>query len=131
MPELTHDEAVAFFAELYRGDHHIPGRHYDGKANVKQHGGGVFKVNHHGGAATFDYDELTRAVFLAHRDALRFWIQPAGRALAFFVCRRDPARQDISHGHPSIEVALEKFRTADGKQWWRFWQDREAPKETP
>jgi hypothetical protein len=115
---LTEADALDFFATLYRGKHHIPSK-------VRKDGGAVFSVSHFGGMATYDYDELTRLVFLAHERGIRAWIhagQP--RHLRIFIQRRRPGAHSLSEHHATLDEAVEKFRTNDESSWVLHIRDR-------
>ena len=68
MREITVEQwAIDFFAEFFLGEHHIPGY---GKG-IKKFGTGYCINYHPGNLATFDFDGMTRLVFLSHRDCIR------------------------------------------------------------
>lgn len=118
---MTKEQAVDFFATLYRGEHHIPGRRCGGKENVRDDKGGVWSVSHHGEMATFDDDELTRLVLLAHERGIRAWVRPGGPwAVRVFINARDPASDSMSRTHPTIEEAVDKSRSHSGDSWSRL-----------
>ena len=111
MNELTKAEAVSFFSELYFGEHHIPARGCCGAHGVREFGPGSWYVNHFGDMATFDYDFLTRLVFLAHDRCYRASVQNSGpRTLKVVVFRRDRAAASMCERHPTIEEALSEWR---------------------
>jgi hypothetical protein len=58
------EDAESFFADFYRGKHHIPG------SGLHEWGWGWY-VNHYGCLATYDFSELTRLVFMAHDRCVR------------------------------------------------------------
>ena len=98
---LTEAEATAFFAEFYRGEHHFP-------AKIKAYGEG-WSMSHFGGMGTFDPDELTRLVLLAHDKCIRVWIEQGGpNRLRVAIWRRN-REGDMYNRHPTIEQALEQF----------------------
>jgi hypothetical protein len=66
---LSEEEATAFFAKFYRGEHHFP-------STLKQFGKG-WAISHFGQLATFDGDELTRLVLLAHERCIRVAVDRA------------------------------------------------------
>ena len=71
----------------------------------------------YGSIATFDHDQITRLVFLAHDHAIRVEIQPAMRYLRILLHPR--AREgNMSLRHPTLEAAVEAYR-------------KHHPKETP
>lgn len=103
--QMTKEEAIKFFAEFYRGAHHIPG-------HVKEHGGGPgWEVTHDRGAlSTHDWNELTRLTLMAHRDCYRVTVMPhAKQKLKIAIWKRFGRDGDISLRHPTIEDAIETF----------------------
>ncbi len=63
-----------------------------------------------GDLATFDYDELTRLVFLAHDHSVRLAIKshgPGRIALMFWPRTREG---DLTRRHPTLEQAVATFR---------------------
>lgn len=100
---MTKEEATEFFAEIYYGEHHIP-------SEIKAFGNG-WSVNDFNTPATHDYDSLTRMVFLAHDKCYRLQIQQgAPRTVKIIIWKRYEREGDISKRHPTIEMALEKWR---------------------
>jgi hypothetical protein len=100
--KLSKEEATAFFAAIYRGEHHFPGK-------LKQWGEG-WSMNHFGQLATFDCDDLTRLVLLAHDRCIRAAVEqggPGGVKIAIWKRERDG---DTYNRHPTIEQAIEAFR---------------------
>ncbi len=97
--KLSKEEATAFFAEFYRGEHHFPGQ-------LKPFGEG-WSMSHIGGLATFDSDELTRLVFLAHDRCIRASVESGGPnwiRIAIWKRERDGP---MWARHPTIEQAME------------------------
>lgn len=108
--ETPFKEAEDFFSELYLGKHHIPGK-------IKAYGPG-WHVNHLGSLATFDFNELTRLVFLAHDQCMRVEIINSGPGMVkIAIWKREGRTGSMWQRHPTIDEAL--------KQW------RESHKETP
>jgi hypothetical protein len=99
---LTNEEAIEFFSEFYRGQHHIPGK-------VKEFGYG-WMVNHdRGDLATYDYNQLTRLVLMAHHYCYRVEIQPSSpRHLKIAIWKRK-REGGMAARHPTIETAIEDF----------------------
>lgn len=104
---MTHAEAVAFFSDLFRGEHHIPGPHYKG-ANVRECGHG-WCVLTCADLSTTDWDSLTRLVLMAHDRAVRVEISPAMRYLRIAIHPRT-RDESIMLGHPTIEKAIAAHR---------------------
>jgi hypothetical protein len=111
MAELTKDEAVKFFSELYFGEHHIPAHGCCGEHGVKEWSPGSYYVNHYGDMATYDYDFLTRLVFLAHDRCFRASVQNSGpRMVKVIIFKRDRNAASMFERHPTVEGALAEWR---------------------
>lgn len=108
-PIMTHAEAVRFFADLYRGVHHIPGRGVEGD-NVEPYGDG-WCITELKDMTTFHHNMLTRLVFLAHDRRVRAAISPAGRYLRIAILPRSVRVGRDTERHPTIDHALEHWRT--------------------
>jgi len=109
--EMAKEEAVEFFSILYYGEHHIPAKGHCGAHGVKEFGYGSWFVNHRGDIATYDYDFLTRMVFLAHDKCYRASVQQAGpRTIKIVVFKRSGREGDMAERHPTIEQALAQWR---------------------
>ena len=66
--------------------------------------------NHHGQLATFDFDELTRLVFMAHDKCVRVGVEHGGlKALRIAIWPRN-REGGMSMRHPDIETALSNWR---------------------
>jgi len=100
---LTIEEATAFFSEFYRGQHHIPGK-------IHPFGNG-FQVKHpYGGFSTFDGNDLTRLVLLAHHYCIRATVSPISfRYLGVDIFKRQGREGNISVRHPDIQTAISNF----------------------
>lgn len=102
--KLSESEAIAFFAEFYRGEHHFP-------SQPKPHGEG-WAISHFGCLSTYDFDDLTRLVLLAHEKCIRVQIEQGGpRRLRIVIWKRSREGSNFER-HPTIEQAIEKFRGA-------------------
>ena len=102
-PPFTKDQAEEFFSALFFGKHHIP-------SEVRPYGLG-WKVNAHASLATYDFDTLTRLVFLAHDRCVRVEIVQGGPGrVGVVIWRRAGRFGDIYSRHPSIEQALLLWR---------------------
>lgn len=63
----------------------------------------------YGSVATFDFDQLTRLVFLAHDHAIRVEVQPAMRYLRILLHPR--VREGTwDTRHPTLEATVAKWR---------------------
>jgi hypothetical protein len=101
---MTEQEAISFFSALYCGEHHIP------RSGVKEFGLG-WCVNHYGDLSTFDFDRLTRLVFLAHDRCVRVEIRSSGpRMVKLCIWKRSGRTGEIWSRHPTIETALDMWR---------------------
>ena len=103
---MTDDQFECFVmaCDLYGGEHHLPGR-------VKPLGKGIEINARYGDLATFDFDKLTRAVFMAHDRCIRFGIEPSGPGmLKLCLFRRHKRDGAMWERHPSIETALAGWR---------------------
>ena len=97
------EEAVKFFSAFYCGEHHIPGP-------IREWGNG-YCVNHVGELATFDFDKMTRLVFMGHDKCVRVAVAHGGpRALRIMIWKREGREGIMSVRHPTIESALELWR---------------------
>lgn len=105
MKELTEQEAIDFFSEYYGGEHHIPG------FKPKQFGLGWCVNDNRGDIATFDFNGLTRLVLMAHDKCIRVGLQPIRNGLMTISIHKREREGSMSERHPTIEQAIEKFRT--------------------
>jgi hypothetical protein len=101
---MTKEEAVEFFSILYFGEHHIP-------SDVKPFGRG-WKVNAYAGSlATFDFDGLTRLVFLAHDKCVRVEVCQGGPGrVGICIWKRHGRNGDMYARHPTLKCALVNWR---------------------
>ncbi|MBA7646724.1 hypothetical protein ES703_54490 [subsurface metagenome] len=103
MDATPYEVAEEFFSELYFGKHHIPSK-------IIAYGNG-WCINHHGDLSTFDFDILTRLVFLAHDKCIRVELSQGGpRAVKISIWKRYGRIGRIDQRHPTIETALETWR---------------------
>jgi hypothetical protein len=95
--KLSEEEASAFFAKFYRGEHHFPGK-------LKPFGEG-WAMSHFGGMATYDGNELTRLVLLAHSECIRVEIDSGGpNRLRIAIWKRQREGR-MAERHPTIQEA--------------------------
>jgi hypothetical protein len=100
---LTKEEAEEFFGILFHGVHHIP-------SEIKRWGTG-WKVNAHCDFATFDFDHLTRLVFLAHDRCVRACIVQGGPGrIGIAIWKRYGRNGPFADRHPTIKCALVNWR---------------------
>ncbi|MFI5296573.1 MAG: hypothetical protein ACHREM_00630 [Polyangiales bacterium] len=113
--ELTIESATDFFTALFRGRHHLP-------SEVRDDERGRFSVSlsvRAGGPATFDNDELTRLVLLAHERCVRAWLGGSAPAhVRIYISARNRTSREVSYAHPTIEQAIAKHR-GPHEEWWR------------
>lgn len=102
---LTKEEATAFFAELYGGEHHIP------KHKVFEYGNGWMVKHDRGDLATFDYNDMTRLVFMAHDKCYRASVSPSSKSVLEIAIWKRQREGSMCERHPTLEQAIEKFRT--------------------
>jgi hypothetical protein len=103
-PPFTKAQAEEFFGEVFGGKHHIPG-------DVKEFGRG-WKVNAYGGwLSTFDFNNLTRLVMLAHDRCVRVEIMQGGPGrVGIGIWQRRTRTGDMTERHPTMEQALADWR---------------------
>ena len=94
-----------FWADIMGGFHHVSG-------NFKQCGSGISIFEKYGNFATYDFDGLTRLVFLAHDRCIRVAIDGGGpMGVKFTIHKRHLREGNMSEKHPTIEDAITKWRT--------------------
>lgn len=100
--ELSKEEAIAFFAMFYRGEHHLP-------AEVKHYGYG-WSILDRNSFSTYDFNGLTRLVVMAHDKAFRVELVPKPNnkmLIAIWKRRRDGG---MTESHPTLESHVEGIR---------------------
>lgn len=60
--------------------------------------------------STYDFDELTRLVFLGHEMSIRVSIEPCNFHFIKLVFHRRQKEGDKYHRHPSLDEAVKSFR---------------------
>lgn len=120
VPPLTEERATEFFSRLYRGENHLPSK--------LKHEYGSYSVRHYLDLATFDYDELTRLVFLAHEFCVRASVRASGpKHIRITISPRLRGFEpDIALVHPTLDEAVEKFTTRDNTMWTRIMSEKRA-----
>ena len=97
-------ECYELLADLYGGVHHIYGE-------PKECGRGLELKTAPHNLATFDFNALTRAVFMAHDRMIRIEIAPSGPGLVKLRLHKRHKREGRMHErHPTIEQALADYR---------------------
>ena len=101
--QMTYEEAEAFFGIIYYGKHHIP-------YPIKPWGyGWIISVS--GRMATFDFNDLTRLIFLAHDRCIRAEVIHGGpRRVRIAIWKRYKRDGSMMERHPTIEQALSLWR---------------------
>ena len=98
-------ECAEFLADMHKGWHHLPGK-------IKRHGAGV-EINTFRTMSTFDFDDLTRLVFLAHDRCIRIEIKPSGPGrvkLCLWKRARKVEGMSMWEYHPTLETAVKDWR---------------------
>ena len=102
----TLEEAERFFHRHFRGAHHCP--------EIKEYGTG-WKVAAHCGLSSFDFEDLTRLVFLAHDMCVRIEIIQSGpRRIGIAMWQRRARDGSSMERHPTIDQALADWRERNG-----------------
>lgn len=97
--------------EWQRGIYHISDEVEKGEWSAR-----MVEIRYGGTLSTFDFDELTRLVFLAHDLCIRVEISP--RANRYFTMRFHPRKRGAAgdasmfERHPTLEQAVEAWRQA-------------------
>jgi hypothetical protein len=101
--DMSEAEAREFFATFFFGEHHIPGK-------LRPWGDGWY-VRTHADLSTFDFDGLSRLVFLAHDRCVRVEVTASGPGhLAIAITKR--VREGAMYErHPTLEHAIALFRS--------------------
>ncbi len=102
MDDMKRENAEAFFSEVFGGRHHIPGK-------LKEWGPG-WAVTTHGELATYDFDALTRLVFLAHDRCVRVSIRPASPMHLRIIVHQRQREGPFCSRHPTLEQSIERLR---------------------
>lgn len=100
---MTKEEALDFFAALFYGEHHIP-------SEVKECGYGWQISSNYTRLATFDYNDLTRLVVLAHDRCIRAEVYSRGMNRTVIQIHKRQRNDSLTKGHPSIEEHIKSIR---------------------
>lgn len=103
MTDLTKDNALAFFSEFYCGEHRMP-------REPKPYGRGWYINHDKGGMSTFDYDQLTKLVIMAHEKCIRVELIPIRNGIMKIAIWQRLRSGMMHERHPSIEQAIESYR---------------------
>lgn len=101
---LTKEEATNFFAQFYGGEHHIP------KYKIFEFGDGWMVKHDRGDLATYDYNDLTRLVLMAHDKCIRVSIMPLNMNTVKIAIWKREREGGMSRRHATIEQAIETYR---------------------
>ncbi len=110
MNPTTKTEALAFFATIFGGEHHIPGSS-DGAKNLKPFGDG-WSVLALGDLSSFDYNLLTTLVFLAHDRCFRVSVVSHNRREVRISIWKRERDGNFSARHPTLQQAIDGWRTS-------------------
>ena len=98
-------ECYQMLADLFYGFQHITGK-------LHNFGEGIALNTYSNNFATFDYNQLTRAVLMAHDRMIRFSIEPSGPGMLKLVLfKRHKREGSMFERHPTMEQAINDFRT--------------------
>lgn len=93
-----------FLAAFFRGWHHVP-------TKIKECGKGIEINFRPHGMATYDFDNLTRLVLMAHDKMVRVDIQGSGPSMIkLMLHKRDSREGSMYERHPTIEDVLSQWR---------------------
>lgn len=112
---MTEDQWECFemLCDLFYGAHHIIGKiQPSGERGII-----INSTNCRNRFGSYDYDNLTRAVVMAHDRMIRFAIEPSGPNMLRLVLHKRHKRDgDMTEKHPSLEDAVAKIRGAAAKE---------------
>lgn len=102
---MTEDQFYCFqmLCDVMGGGNHLCGV-------VKPHSRGIELNTRHFYAATYDFDQLTKAVILAHDRCIRFEIAPSGPGMIKIVLFKRQREGRMFERHPTIEEAIATHR---------------------
>jgi hypothetical protein len=85
--------------------------HLFGKVNTAGDNGIYFIDQNPRDYSTYDYSDLTWLVIAAHEKSIRVEIVPSSPGKMGFVISKRKREGEVCERHPTIEEALEKFRS--------------------
>lgn len=97
-------ECFQMLCDIMGGGNHLCG-------NVKACSRGIELNTRNFYGATFDYDQLTKAVILAHDRAIRFEIGSSGPGMVKLTLFKRKREGRMYERHPTMEEAIEKHRS--------------------
>ena len=100
-------ECACLMADIVGGFHHVPSK-------IKPCGHGV-ETSIFGSWATFDFNQLTVAVVLAHDRMIRVEVSSSGpRMFRIMFHKRESREGSMSRRHPTLEDAMLSIRSNYG-----------------
>lgn len=100
--ELPDDERLeAVLAFAFCGIHHC--------GTIKKPYPGLWEINHSGELSTFDFDELTKLVYAAHKYAVRVSIGSSGPRMVKIILHARKRTGSFCHRHPTITETIEQY----------------------
>jgi len=99
----TQWECFGLVLVLVGGEHHFFG-------TVKPSGGGLLVNATSLNLATFDFDALTRLVFMAHDRCVRVEVKGSNPGYTKIFLHKRVREGDMMRRHPTLEAAVEKWR---------------------
>lgn len=112
-PWMNDDQKECFelLCDIHGGGNHVFGKIYP----MQSHGIYINSTCSHY-MSTFDFDNLTRAVVLAHDRMIRFQIEPSGPNMLKLCFSKRKSREGRMHErHPTIESAIIDIRKQYGE----------------
>lgn len=102
MAQMSKEEAMNFFSEFYGGEHHIPGK-------IHEFGQGWMIKHDRGDLATYDFNGLTRLVFMAHQKCLRVSIMPLNFSTIKLIVHKREKEGGMTEKHPTLSDAIKSY----------------------
>jgi len=120
-------ECWIFLSDLFGGFHHICGRLHEWGTGIK------LNCTQSNWAATYDFNGLTRAVFMAHDRCIRFAIEPSGPGMMGLIVHKRHKRAEgrMYERHPTIEQALKSWRENNPKPTKRVRKSKKINEISP
>ncbi len=101
----TQKDCYRLYSDLVGGDHHIFGKIHPSSPS------GILINSRSNTLSTYDFDSLTRLVFMAHDRSIRAEIVPSGpNMIGIMLHKRNRGGTATWDKHPTIESALNKWR---------------------
>lgn len=103
--QLTKEQAKEFFSEFYNGEHHIPG------FEPKPYGLGWIIIHDRGDLATFDFNQLTKLVVMAHDKCIRTSVEEHSKNAVKIAIWKREREGSMSDRHPDLESHIKTLRS--------------------